>query len=206
MKRILLTSAGLTETMKKVFFDEIRKPVNEIKIIFVPSAATTKDDSAREGISVCVYELLCMGIKEENIFLYNLENLLSHGYKRTYSEKVKDLPKPYRLLDENELLEFDAIIFGGGDAGILLKEMNRTGFDNVVSASVERGLFYIGVSAGSMIAAGNFATGLRFIPNEIVVHSIEGSNCAILQDDRKIELNNNQAIYIYDKISKVIGG
>lgn len=68
MKKILLTSAGLSENLKKLFFMQIKKKPEEIKIIFVPSAATV-NDGAREGLSIAMFELKNMGILQENIFL-----------------------------------------------------------------------------------------------------------------------------------------
>lgn len=203
MKRILLTSAGLSDSLKELFFDNIGKKPNEIKIIFIPFAAT-KCDSAREGISICVSELIKMGIKEDNIFSYNLEYLLSDGYERTYSSEITYLPMAYRPLTTSDLGQFDAIIFCGGDASMLMKEMNRTGFDSVVRDAVERGLFYIGVSAGSMVAAGNFKTGLRFIENEIIVHSENGSSCAEIPGGETIFLKDGQAIYISGREAKIV--
>ena len=59
-----------------------------------------------------------------------------------------------------ELNQFDVIVFSGGDAAILLSELNRTGLSDKIKQAVENGLVYFGISAGSMVAAGNFSDGL----------------------------------------------
>ena len=65
------------------FFNIIGKCPEEVKMLFIPTAGI-ETDGAREGIAICLYELSLMGIRSENIFVYNLELILSKGYKRTY--------------------------------------------------------------------------------------------------------------------------
>jgi len=195
MKRLLLTSAGLTDNFKKIFWETINKDPSETKLLFVPSAAT-ESDGAREGISMSIYKFMEMGIQIHNICTYNLKYILSKDYSRTYSSEVNDLPKEFRLMSVEELKDFDAIVFCGGDAGLLMEEINRTGFNEELRGAVEEGLFYIGMSAGSMVATGNFQTGLRFIENPITVHCEKGTICGEIKQDKDIYLTNEQAIWI----------
>ena len=195
MKRILLTSSGLTGRFKQIFWENISKEPSETRILFVPSAAT-ENDGAREGISMCVYKFMEMGIQVQNICTYNLKYLLSKDYCRTYSSEVDNLPKEFRLMTVAELKEFDAIVFCGGDARLLIDEINRTGFGNVLSCAVEEGLFYIGISAGSMVAAGNFDAGLNYIKNPVIVHCEQGTECGEIKQTDEIYLTNEQAIWI----------
>ena len=109
---------------------------------------------------------------------------------------MTDLPPAFRLLAWEELKTFDALIFCGGDAGMLMREVNRTGFHEVLDRAVESGLLYVGISAGSMIAAGNFEDGLKYIDNHIIVHCREGSACGKIQDSRDIFLTDEQAVRI----------
>ena len=53
-----------------------------------------------------------------------------------------------------ELNQYDIIVFCGGNATTLLNEVNRTGFSDPLKQAIENGLVYLGISAGSMIAAG----------------------------------------------------
>ena len=89
--------------------------------------------------------------------MYDLALLLSDGYKRTYSSYIKKIPAQLRLMSAEELNQYDIIVFCGGNANTLLNEVNRTGFSVLLKPAIENGLIYLGISAGSMIAAGNFA-------------------------------------------------
>jgi peptidase E len=205
MKKILLTSAGLTENMKKVFLAHIQKHPNDIKVIFVPTAAIV-DDIAREGIAVGITELLKMGINKDNILLYNLNNLLSSGYIKTYSNYIDYNSLPYyaKLLSSTELERYDAIVFCGGYTEILLDEINRTGFNVELSKAVNNGLFYVGISAGSMVAAGNLPNNLGFIKNAIIPHCETGTACGNVPHNSEIHLTNSQAIWIYGNKKTII--
>ena len=203
MKRVLLTSGGLSKNLEKFFFSQVCKPANEIRVIFIPSAAT-HNDSARESLSLCMYHLNNMGISANNILVYHLQYLLSEKYARTYSREDMSVFPQFRLLTPEELAEFDVIIFGGGDASILLDEMNRTGFSKVVKQAVEKGLFYMGISAGSMIAAGNLPGSLGYISNAIVVHAASGMPCGEVPQEGEVILTDNQAIWIEGESIQII--
>ena len=203
MKKLLLTSGGLNESLQKFFFSQVGKPANEIKVIFIPSAAT-HNDSAREGLSLCIYHLINMGISTHNIFVYHLGYLLSEKYVRRYSRDDMSIFAQFRLLSQEELTEYDVILFGGGEANILLGEMNRTGFSQVVKQAVEKGLFYVGISAGSMVAAGNLPESLGYINNAIIVHSSSGTACGRVTGDGDIFLRDNQAIWIEGESIQII--
>ncbi|MDE6924785.1 MAG: peptidase E [Acetatifactor sp.] len=192
---LFLTSGGLTKNMKNYFFDIIGKRPEEVKILYIPTAAI-ETDGAREGIAVCLYELSLMGIRSENIFVYNLELILSKGYKRTFSSYVTDEHMASRLLSTGELKEFDAVFVGGGDCAVLCREMVRTGFDHILEQAVNEGLVYVGISAGSMYAAGNLKNGLNMIPNPIIPHWNGDREMSLPIDHREIHLADGQAVYI----------
>ena len=130
-RHLFLTSGGLTKDMETSFFNIIGKRPEEVKILYIPTAGI-ETDGAREGIAVCLYELSLMGIQSENILVYNLELILSKGYKRTYSAYVTDGHIVSRLINTEELKEFDAVFVGGGDSAVLCREMVRTGFGSVI--------------------------------------------------------------------------
>ncbi|MCK5129666.1 MAG: Type 1 glutamine amidotransferase-like domain-containing protein [Clostridiales bacterium] len=203
MKKILLTSAGLSESLKKLFFLQINKKPQEIKIILVPSASTG-NDGAREMLSVCMFELENMGILRENIFVYDLKYILSKEYSRTYPINLDKVPSFFRLLSFDEINEYDVLFFSGGSANVLLDEINRTGFKEVVTHAVENGLFYIGVSAGSMVAAGNLPDSLGYIKNPVIVHCEKGTSCGDLPQDGDIYLTDSQAIWIDEDSAQII--
>lgn len=194
-RHLFLTSSGLTENMVNSFFNIIGKCPEEVKILYIPTAGI-ETDSAREGIALCLYELSLMGIRYGNIFIYNLELILSKGYKRTYSAYVTDEHIASRLMTTEELKEFDAVFVSGGDSTVLCREMVRTGFDCVLEQAVNDGLVYVGISAGSMYAAGNLNDGLKIIPNPIIPHWNEDKLVSLPTDSKEIQLADGQAVYI----------
>ncbi len=148
-------------------FNIIGKRPEEVKILYIPTAGIETDD-AREGIAIGLYELSLIGIRSENILVYNLELILSKGYKRIYSAYMTDGHIVSRFIDTEELKEFAAVFVGGGDSAVLCREMVRTGFDCVIEQAVNAGLVYVGVSAGSMYAAGNLENELNIIASSII--------------------------------------
>ena len=199
MKQILLTSAGLTDAMQSLFFSRVRKKPEQVRIMLVPCASLGSDE-AREGVIAGMAGLLQMGIRKENIFLYNLAYLLSHGYRRTYSA----LPLNIRLPTRAEIREFDAILFTGGRADVLMDEILRTGFRPLLAQAVDDGLFYIGVSAGSMVAAGNFANSMGFLKNPVIPHCPLGLPCGNVPENGEIPLTDKQAVWITDAGAQII--
>ncbi len=61
-------------------------------------------------------------------------------------------------MTQKEMQAFDAVFVSGGDCAVLCREMVRTGFNKVLLTAVNSGLFYVGISAGSMYAAGIWRT------------------------------------------------
>ena len=128
--------------------------------------------------------------------IYDLALLLSDGYKRTYSGYVKDIPIQVRLLRAEELSRYDFIVFCGGDASGLLSEINRTGFAKPLKQAIENGLVYLGISADSMIAAGNFADGLGYLSNPLIPHAEMENRCGELSENDPIKLSDGQVVLI----------
>ena len=194
-RHLFLTSNGLTKNMINSFFNIIGKCPEEVKILYIPTAGI-ETDGAREGIAVCLYELSLMGIRSENIFVYNLELIISKRYNRTYSAYVTDEHIVSRLMRTEELKEFDAVFVSGGDCAVLCREMLRTGFDCVLEQAVNGGLVYVGISAGSMYVAGNLDDGLKIIPNPIIPHWNGDKLVSLPIGSEEIQLADGQAVYI----------
>ena len=203
MRTLFLSSNGLNENTSGLFWDCIKKKPADTKVIFVPTAAAGSD-GAREGIALCAEGLMNMGIPYENILIYDLSLLISDGYERTYSKDVSNIPVPLRLMSVGELNQYDAIVFGGGDASRLLNEVKRTGFTDIVKQAVENGLVYLGVSAGSMIAAGNLPDGLGYVANSIIPHAENGISCGEVPDEGAIHLADGQVLMIKGENKKII--
>lgn len=166
--------------------------------------AGIEKDGAREGFAICFDELALMGIRYENILVYNLELILSKDYKRTYSSYIKEPFMITRLLTVEELKLFDAVFVSGGESTVLCREMVRTGFDRILEKAINNGLVYVGISAGSMYAAGNLDDGLHIINNPIIPHW-DGNKLMELPGERdEIKLVDGQAVYVEnDNISLI---
>lgn len=197
MRTLLLTSSGLSESLRDIFLRRCGKNPGELRVLLVPTAGI-ETDGAREGLAVCLHELGKMGIRSENVLIYNLELILSKGYARTYSAYVEKPAMISRLLTPEEAGSFDAVFVTGGDVSVLCREMRRTGFDEVLTAAVNEGLVYVGISAGSMFAAGNLNEGLQYIPNSIVPHWNGERMDDFPKNGEDILLSDGQAVYIED--------
>ena len=203
MRTLFLSSSGLNENTSSEFWKCIKKDPAKTKVIFVPSAAVGTD-GAREGIALGMEGLMNMGIPFGNILIYDLSLLISENYKRTYSCYVKNIPTPIRLMSVEEINQYDAIVFCGGDACRLLNEVKRTGFSTPLKQAVENGLIYLGISAGSMIAAGNFPDGLGYLTNPIIPHAEEGTPCGEVPSDEPIKMADGQVIVIKGDKKEII--
>jgi len=132
MKTLLLTSAGMR--VKDEILKILPKPPNQTKVAHITTAG--KPEKSME-----------------------------------YQDKDKELMKKVGLQitdidiegkNEAELRQllssFDVIYVQGGNTFYLLKYVRESGFDKVVKELVDRGVIYIGVSAGSIIVGPNIET------------------------------------------------
>ena len=181
MRKILLTSTGFeNKKFEKLFLSNIGKEVDQIKVIFVPTAAI--DDDAKEMLPKCMDDLLNAGILPENILTYDLDYLISF----------------------DEAKKYDAIYFCGGTSEHLLNEINKSGFNFILNKLVDEGMFYIGVSAGSVIASNEYLDNLGYIDCYVDVHCENGSHCGIIENNDDIFLTDNQAIWICNDVKEII--
>ena len=109
-----------------------------------------------------------------------------------------------RLLTVEELRQFDAIFVSGGESTVLCREMVRTGFDRILDDALGNGLVYVGISAGSMYAAGNLADGLHVIDNPIIPHWNVFETTALPNGKDEIKLADGKAVYVEDNYMSVI--
>jgi len=153
--KLLLTSAGFAnQAAAEAFTRLVEKPASELRVLFIPTAAQSGE--ALRYVDTCRKELLGAGIDRSNIHIYDLD----------------------RRMTEVELGEYDAVYVCGGDTRYLLKRVKRAGFDKALKSFC--GL-YVGVSAGSLIAAAQMdigrvkmAKGLGLVNCGLRVHCQEG--------------------------------
>lgn len=153
MRKLLLTSRGFTNRkIGQYFIELLDKPVFDAKILFIPTASRTKDEL--HYVEESKTELIQIGIKAENLFIYNLDKKLSYP-------KVND---------------FDVIYVCGGNTFYLTAKMREDGFNKVIKKLVKDGKLYLGVSAGSVLAGPNIDIASPFDPNDIGLKDWRGLN------------------------------
>ena len=205
MQRILLTSNGLeNKALESLFVEQLEKPAEKARVIFVPTAAN--NDDAREVLPKCMRDLNNAGILPQNIFIYHLGYIMSKDRPGAYIAEQAAIPPIFRLLSPDEMKQYDAIYFCGGNTAHLLDELNRTGFCDTVKQAVENGLLYIGVSAGSIVAAKNLPNNLGYLNSTLSVHTQTGIAKGVFDNNKvsHIDLKDNSAILIIDGRYEVI--
>lgn len=126
MKTILLTSAGMN--IKEEILKILPKPANQIKLAHIITASKAEKDIG--------YLEKDKQIMEEAGF--QVEDIDIEG--KTEKE-IRDLLK-----------NKDIIYVQGGNTFYLLKCVKESGFGKVIKELLDKGVIYIGVSAGSYIA------------------------------------------------------
>lgn len=183
MRNILLTSCGLeTDTIEKAFLEMLHKPAEEVKSLFIPTAAIYPD--AINVLPKCLNDLLKCGINKDNITVFDLHRRIN-------------------------IDDYDLIYLCGGDPNYLLQRINEIGFDKQIIDHIRKGGIVIGVSAGSMIFASNMENNLGLIDAILLVHcSTETKETPGIIDIKSkdcIRLGNNQAIvFTNDNMLKII--
>ncbi len=175
MKKLLLTSSGFdNKKIEQKFLELINKPVEEIRVLFIPTAAISEAQKAI--IPLCRKDLLNAGILDNNIETFNLD----------------------RLMTGEEICTYNGIYVCGGDTQHLLDRMNENRFKQNLNNFLESGGVYVGVSAGSIVMAENLENNLSCLNCKLKVHGKTGSLCGpiIERNKQTIELTDNQAILI----------
>lgn len=180
--KMLLTSTGLkSKEFQDEFLKNVKNNIRDVKVIFVPTAAN--DDEAKALLPSCKEDLTSLGILEDNIFVYDLDYLL------TYEQGCK----------------YDAIYFCGGSTKYLLERINAIGFSVILTRLLKNGLFFVGVSAGSKICGDNYSGNLGYLNRNIELHCAVGSPLGRVTWDETVMLTNTQALSIYDNVWTIIG-
>ena len=183
MRKIMLTSSGFdTKTLEEVFLRLVGKPAKAMRVLFIPAAAI--DPGAIEVLPKCMNDLLRVGVKPQHIRVFDL----------------------HRSLTAEEINDFDAIYLTGGSPHYLLERINATGFNTILTDWVERGGVYVGVSAGSWVAAGNLGNSLGYLRAELAVHTRTSSASGVFDNasKEKIMLENGSAVLIQDDQYEII--
>ncbi len=201
MEKLLLTSTGLAnKNIANQFLQIINKPASQIKIVFVPTAARSKEEL--KYVDESKEELFDLGILESNIKTLNLNSSVSF----------------------NEIEEFDVIYVCGGNTFYLLQKVRETGFDKVIAEFIKKDKLYFGVSAGSILACPNIDIASPFDENNVNLTDLTGLNLidviisphykdeekSIIDDFKKksryevIPLTDKQALLVINREIKIV--
>ena len=129
MKLILSSCDFRNESSRQAIFDNLDKPINECRLLFIPNEKAT-------------YE----GIHSEKYYL----RMQEFGFDKD-NIRVFDYYNPKRFIG----LDIDVIYISGGNTFETLKRIKYCGFDKEIIRYVESGVIYIGGSAGAHIATQN---------------------------------------------------
>jgi len=127
--KLLLTSDGLSnEKLQKTFLDLLEIPLKEIKILMI---ALPRSDREKYYIQETKKELWDLGIDPDNITMFSLKK---------------------RRMSDDDLSEFNVIYVCGGNNFFILNTLREIKFLQKIKQLVKKGILYVGVSAGSIMA------------------------------------------------------
>lgn len=193
--KLLLTSAGITnQSLANALISLVGKPVEEITIGFIPTAANVEPGN-------------------KDWYIAQFTNLQKYGF--TWIDVV-DISAPGVAWGER-LADVDVILVGGGNTFHLLDQVRKTKFDDWLSVNLENKV-YVGISAGTIIATPSIAvagvddgdvnnsgitdvTGLHFVDFEISVHTPESVSHEGNKKYRETILNE---LYALDNESGIV--
>jgi len=182
------------------FLKLIDKPISETKVLFIPTAARTKEelfyvDKSKE-------ELIDIGVLEKNIINFNLD----------------------RNLNNEELNSIDVIYVCGGNTFYLLHKLKESNFDIFVKDLINKGVVYVGASAGSIILGPDIKFTASPDKNDINLQDTKGLNLVDVaisphyckEEEKMVEawkekadceilpLTDNQALLVVGDKSRII--
>ena len=179
--KLLLTSCGFdNKKFVKIFLDNIGKDPKNIKACFIPTAAI--DQESKDILPACLKELEDdLQIPKENITTYNLD-------KRC------------------DLTQFDTIYIAGGTPSYLIKQIHKANMHKEFLRAIKKGVFIIGVSAGSMIFSPIVKNHIPILDNKLDVHTVKRStpNGDLPPAKEQINLGNMSAILILGTKRQII--
>ncbi|MBI2054014.1 MAG: Type 1 glutamine amidotransferase-like domain-containing protein [Candidatus Staskawiczbacteria bacterium] len=156
-KTLLLTSTGMD--MKEEIKNLLHKPAYDILVAFITTAAKKEQD-----LSFVLKDLEAMTEVGFNVEKIDIEGKKEYELRKMLANK-------------------DIIFVEGGNAYYLLEAMKKSGFEKVIKDLMKKGVVYLGVSAGSIVAGQTIETsmdenitglkktdGLKIVPFNVFVH------------------------------------
>jgi len=195
--KLLLTSAGfLNKGVSDIFLQLLNKPVEQISIIFIPTASRTEEEI--KYVNKSKQELVNLGIK--NITTLNLDHKIT-------ADEIKNV---------------DVIYICGGNTFYLLQKIRESCLDRLL---LNYDGLYVGVSAGSIVAGPNIEiaspgdendiglsdlTGMKLVDFAVAPHYQMEDQAVIDElknqvDYEIVTLTDNQAVLAENGARKIIG-
>jgi dipeptidase E len=201
--KMFLTSQGLVPETTPHFLKLLGRTAG-VKVAFIPTAADYK--RVRGGY---------------------VSNDMARLKELGFSVEEFDLRKENEKSLKKKLAGFDVVFVCGGNTYYLLKYVRESGFGKAVREFLDVGGFYVGVSAGSMIAGLNIESaawkhvdrntvglndlmGMNLVPFVLSVH-IDDSNLGMVTEQAKkasypvIALTDRQAVIVEGDGWKIVG-
>lgn len=185
-KNIIMTSCGIiNDDFKKKFYEIIDKnELNNKKMLYITTAADG-DKGDKSLIDKEYKTILDLGVEESNITEYKIGT------------------------NEINLNNFDLIYMLGGNTIYLLDMIRKYKFDKKIIEAINKGIIYIGSSAGSEILGNSIETSIPFEDNNVNMVNFTGlklvDGIIIPHSNRKKEFidrvkqNTNENLYLlYD--------
>ena len=138
MKLILSSCDFRNEKSKKTIIDNLSKPIDQCKLLFIPNEKATYEAIHSEKYFLRMQEF---GFTKDNIAVFDY-----------YNEQ--------QFIN----LDLDIIYISGGNTFATLKRIKDCGFDKEIIRYVRSGVLYIGGSAGAHIATQSVAHIAAFDP------------------------------------------
>ena len=187
MGNIILTSCGIrNEEFKNKFYEIVPKDelINK-KVLYITTAIDGENDDDADWIEEEYKTIIDLGIKEENITEYKIGNELN-------------------------IDDYDIIYMMGGNTIYLLYMINKYNFKEVIEKALNKGIIYIGSSAGSQVMGTTIEYAVPFNDNDVgmadftalnIVDSVIVPHTNKKKEDYINEVKektNNKVIFLYD--------
>lgn len=202
-KMLLLTSSGMSGTKEEIL-SVLPKPADKIRVAHIITASKNE-----KNVSYMERDRELM--KEAG---FNVEDVDIEG---------KDKKQLMKILGV-----VDIIYVQGGNTFYLLRQMRKSGFDKVIRKLLRKGIIYIGVSAGSIVAGQTIETagwgnnpdektvnlinlkGLKLIKSNIFVHYNSDDLEMLKQKPKKVRkklrtLTDEQALFVFGRKTTLVG-
>ena len=202
-KMLLLTSSGMVGTKEEIL-SVLPKPADKVRVAYIITASKAQQDTSYVD-------------KDRELMQnagFNIEDVDIEGKNKKQLMKL--------------LQAADIIYVQGGDAFYLLKQIRKSGFNKIIGKLLRKGIIYIGVSAGSVVAGRTIETanwagnqneksiklmslkGLKLVKSNIFVNYKPEYLEMIRQKPKKIKenlriLTDEQALFVLDKKIILVG-